>query len=82
MWSARRSGSNGMRQADRQGQPSSLQAPPRRTRDQSPVLFCAALDPMVCRSGSIPPGSLAWYQSRHHSKVLPCMSCRPQGFGG
>ena len=34
------------------------------------------------RSGSVPPGSLAWYQSRHHSKVLPCMSCSPQALAG
>ena len=35
--------------------------------------------PVTCTSGSTPPGSAAWYQSRHHSKTLPCMSCRPHG---
>jgi NAD(P)-dependent dehydrogenase (short-subunit alcohol dehydrogenase family) len=63
------------RQADRQGQPSSAHEPTRRTRE--PVPSRAS-----CRSGSTPPGSRAWYQSRHHSKVLPCRSCRPQAFGG
>src|SRR5262249_54230502 len=36
MWSLRRSGSNRARKADRQGQPSSAQHPPRRTRDTLP----------------------------------------------
>ena len=35
-----------------------------------------------CRSGSVPPGSLAWNQSRHHSTTLPCMSWMPQALGG
>src|SRR5262249_12516105 len=61
------------RKADRHGQPSSAQHPPRRTRDVALAAY---------RSGSTPPGSLAWYQSRHHSKVLPCMSYSPQALAG
>jgi hypothetical protein len=36
----------------------------------------------IDRSGSIPPGSRQWYQSRHHSKMLPCISKRPHGLAG
>ena len=50
IWSARRSGSNRTRQAERHGQPSSAQHPPRRTRE----LAC-----LLERSGSRPPGSFA-----------------------
>ena len=70
------------RKAERQGQPSSAQQPPRRTREMSPCSLLVAVLFAACRSGSTPPGSLAWYQSRHHSKTLPCMSCRPHGVGG
>src|SRR5262245_56023474 len=82
MWSYRRSGSNRMRQDDRHGQPSSVHAPPRLTRDTSPVRFFCAVSFAAYKSGSVPPGSLAWYQSRHHSNVLPCMSCRPHALAG
>ena len=34
------------------------------------------------KSGSTPPGSFWWYQSRHHSYVLPCRSCKPHGLAG
>jgi len=44
MWSYRRSGSKRNRKADRQGQPSSVQHPPRRTRETPPdVLRVTAL---------------------------------------
>ena len=46
MWSDLLSGSNGGRQADRQGQPSSHQAPPRRTREQ-PRFAPSATAPLV-----------------------------------
>src|SRR5262249_41573864 len=82
MWSARRSGSNRNRKADRQGQPSSAQHPPLRTLDKLPVRLRAADLSAAYKSGSTPPGSFAWYQSRHHSKTLPCTSCNPHRFGG
>ena len=42
----------------------------------------AAVAMASCRSGSAPPGSRAWNQSRHHSTTLPCVSWMPQGLAG
>jgi hypothetical protein len=50
IWSLRRSGSNLRRKADRQGQPSSAQHPPRRTLEAAVLSH---------KSGSVPPGSSA-----------------------
>jgi hypothetical protein len=57
MWSDRRSGSNRSRNAERQNIPSSVQAPPRRTRENVPSRFRAPLTEE--RSGSAPPGGRA-----------------------
>jgi hypothetical protein len=80
MWSYRLSGSNRWRKAHREAQPGSPQALPRRERENVPSVFGVPFTDD--RSGSWPPGNLAWYQSLHHSTTLPCVSCMPHGFGG
>src|SRR5258707_4205142 len=57
IWSDRRSGSNRARKADLQGQPSSVQAPPRRAREELPSRFTDAELLAEYRSGSTPPGN-------------------------
>src|SRR5579862_1009207 len=65
-----------VRYADRQVQPGPQTEPPRSIGDR----------PLTTR-GSTPPGdfssqeSTSLCRSRHHSAALPCMSCRPHGFG-